>query len=86
MRTWLPVLFSSLLEKELIMNMDRIAGNLKQVKANIKQTWGKITKDQFLVMEGRREFWAGLTQESYGITRDEEPRNHAKHQSLHKLK
>lgn len=68
------------------MNMDRIAGNFKQVKANIKQTWGKITKDQFLVMEARREFWAGLTQESYGITRDEEPGHHAKYKSLHKAK
>lgn len=68
------------------MNMDRIAGNLKQFKAHIKQKWGKITNDQFLVMEGRREFWAGITQESYGITRDEAPKRHAAWQSQHKGK
>ena len=46
------------------MNWDRIEGNWKQFKGNVKEKWGKLTDDQLDVI-------AGKIQESYGITKDE---------------
>jgi len=52
------------------MNSDRIEGNWKQLKGNIKQQWGKLTDDQFYVFAGKRDLLAGIIQESNGISRD----------------
>ena len=53
------------------MNIDRIQGVLKQLKGSAKQQWGKLIDDQFIVMEGKRDYRAGVVQESFSITRDE---------------
>lgn len=53
------------------MNLDRIEGNWKQLKGNIKQHWGKLTGDQPAVIAGKRDRQAGNAQESYGISKDE---------------
>ncbi len=37
------------------MNWDRIEGNRKQLKGNIKQQRGKLTDDQLDVIAGKRE-------------------------------
>ena len=53
------------------MNLDRIEGNLKKFKGNVKQQWGKLTDDQLDVIAGKREHLAGKTQVMYGICKDE---------------
>jgi uncharacterized protein YjbJ (UPF0337 family) len=53
------------------MNWDRIEGNWKQFKGNVKAQWGKLTDDQLDVIAGKRENLAGKIQETYGISRDE---------------
>jgi uncharacterized protein YjbJ (UPF0337 family) len=68
------------------MNMDRIEGNWKQIKSHIKYQFGKMINDQFIVMEARRDNQEGISQESYGIARDEAPQRHAEWQALHKEK
>lgn len=52
------------------MNSDRIEGNWKQLKGNVKQQWGKLINDQFLAMEGKRDLLSGIVQESNGLFRE----------------
>ena len=52
------------------MNWDRIEGNCKQFKGDIKQKWGKLTDDQLDVIAGKREALSGRIQETYGISKE----------------
>lgn len=63
------------------MNMDRIEGNWRQLKGNLKQHWGKWVDDPFMAMEGRRDSMAGITQASFGIARDRAPKRMAEWQA-----
>lgn len=56
---------------ENAMNRDRIEGNWKQFKGNVKEKWGKLTGNPFDVNEGKRDRLAGKIQEAYGVTKDE---------------
>ena len=53
------------------MNWDRVEGNWKQFKGQVKQKWGKLTDDQLDVISGNRDELVGRIQESYGIAKDE---------------
>ena len=53
------------------MNWDRIEGNWKQLQGRVTEQWGKLTDDDFDVVNGRREQLAGKIQERYGIAKDE---------------
>jgi uncharacterized protein YjbJ (UPF0337 family) len=53
------------------MNWDRIEGDWKQFKGNIKTRWGKLTDDQLDVIAGQRDVLAGKIQEAYGISKDQ---------------
>ena len=53
------------------MTWDRIEGNLKQFKGQVKEQWGNLTDDDFDKAAGRRDQLAGRIQERYGIARDE---------------
>ena len=56
------------------MNWDRVEGNWKQFKGNVKTQWGKLTDDDLDVIAGNRERLAGKLQETYGIAKDEAER------------
>ncbi len=56
------------------MNWDRIEGNWKQFKGQVKQQWGKLTDDDIDVIGGKREQLVGKIQEQYGIGKDEAER------------
>jgi uncharacterized protein YjbJ (UPF0337 family) len=56
------------------MNWDRIEGNWKQVKGQVKEKWGKLTDDHLDVIAGKRDQLVGRIQEAYGISRDEADR------------
>jgi uncharacterized protein YjbJ (UPF0337 family) len=58
-------------ERDAEMNWDRIEGDWKQFKGNIKTRWGKLTDDQLDVIAGQRDVLAGKIQEAYGISKDE---------------
>lgn len=53
------------------MNWDRIQGDWKQLKGNIKVRWGKLTDDELDVIAGKRDVLAGKIQEAYGISKEE---------------
>jgi uncharacterized protein YjbJ (UPF0337 family) len=56
------------------MNWDRIEGNWKQFKGQVKEQWGRFTDDELDVVAGKRDQFLGKLQEKYGITKDEAQR------------
>lgn len=53
------------------MNWDTIEGNWKQFSGKVKEKWGKLTDDDLMAVNGKREQLAGKIQECYGIGKDE---------------
>lgn len=53
------------------MNKDLLAGKWKQLRGEIKNTWGKLTDDEIDQMEGDFDKWVGTLQEKYGYTKME---------------
>lgn len=68
------------------MNMDRVEGKLKQIKSHLKHNFGRLINDQFLIMESRRDYQEGFSQEAYGMSREEAPKSYAKWQAMQKGK
>jgi uncharacterized protein YjbJ (UPF0337 family) len=75
------------------MNSDQLQGKWKQAKGQIKERWGKLTDDDFNVINGQQEQLIGKIQERYGITRevaqkqvDEWMRSHAEESDLSRRK
>lgn len=55
--------------QQAMPNADAIKGRWQQVVGAAKSTWGKLTDDELLKLEGHEQKLAGLVQERYGITR-----------------
>ena len=53
------------------MNTDRMKGNWKQLVGKAKEKWGKLTDNDWKVVEGKRDQLVGKVQERYGIAREE---------------
>ena len=60
--------------KELVMDWNRVEGNWKQVKGQVKEKWGKLTDDDLTAINGKREQLEGKIQERYGIAKDQHAR------------
>jgi uncharacterized protein YjbJ (UPF0337 family) len=56
------------------MNWDRVEGNWKTFKGQVKQKWGKLTDDDLDVIAGKREELVGRIQNAYGMSRDDADR------------
>lgn len=52
------------------MDWDRIEGNWKQLTGKVKEQWGKLTDDDLVAIDGKREQLEGVLQERYGIGKD----------------
>ncbi|MDB6060832.1 MAG: CsbD-like [Verrucomicrobiaceae bacterium] len=52
------------------MNRDRIEGNWKQLKGNVKERWGQFRGDDYLIIAGRHEQRNGKIQRHYGIAKE----------------
>ncbi|MBV8186389.1 MAG: CsbD family protein [Alphaproteobacteria bacterium] len=50
---------------------EKIKGSWNQTKGAIKEQWGKLTDDDLLEIEGRRDQLVGKLQTRYGISRDQ---------------
>ena len=53
------------------MDWNRVEGNWKQIKGQVKEKWGKLTDDDLLEIEGRRDQLVGKIQARYGVTKEE---------------
>jgi uncharacterized protein YjbJ (UPF0337 family) len=64
-----------LIERRLdTMNSDQLKGNWTQFVGKAKEKWGRLTDDDWKVVEGKRDQLVGKIQERYGITREEAER------------
>jgi len=52
-----------------MQNLDEIKGVWKQQVGAAKISLGKLTEDELLQVQGRRDRLAGLVQERYGLAR-----------------
>ena len=50
---------------------EKIKGSWSQTKGTIKEQWGKLTDDDLLQIEGRRDQLVGKIQTRYGISHDQ---------------
>lgn len=53
------------------MNAQTIKGDWKQLRGQVKETFGKLTDDDLLVAEGNADQLVGAIQKRYGYTRDQ---------------
>ena len=66
------------------MNNDILAGNWKQFKGNMLETWGKFTESDLDVANGKRDQIVGKIQEHYGVAKEEaEKQLHTFESSVH---
>lgn len=56
------------------INRDILAGKWKQMRGQVKQTWGKLTDNDLDRISGRFDELAGLVQEKYGYSREQAER------------
>ena len=49
----------------------KIKGSWMQTKGAVKEQWGKLTDDDLMEIQGRRDQLVGKIQSRYGINRDE---------------
>jgi uncharacterized protein YjbJ (UPF0337 family) len=52
-------------------SVDKLKGNWKQFKGQIQQKWGKLTEDDLMQINGRREELIGRIQQRHGAQREE---------------
>lgn len=52
------------------MNWDQVEGKWKQYKGQVKEQWGKLTDDDIVAIDGKRQQLVGKIQERYGIAKD----------------
>ena len=53
------------------MDWNRVEGNWKQVKGSVKEKWGKLTDDDLIAINGKRDQLEGKLQERYGYNKDQ---------------
>lgn len=52
------------------MDRNRIEGNWKQAKGQIKEKWGQLTDDDLNKIDGKRDQLEGALQQRYGLAKD----------------
>ncbi len=49
---------------------EKVKGSWSQTKGAVKEQWGKLTDDDLMAIEGRRDQLVGKIQTRYGISRE----------------
>jgi uncharacterized protein YjbJ (UPF0337 family) len=50
---------------------DQLEGQWKQFRGSVRETWGKLTDDDFEQVRGNRDQLVGRIQERYGIAKED---------------
>ncbi len=53
------------------MNWDQVKGKWKEVQGQVKDKWGKLTDDDLLQINGKKEVLVGRLQKHYGHSKEE---------------
>ncbi len=56
------------------MNWDQIEGNWVKAKGKLHQQWGKLTDDDIMRINGKRQELTGRLQERYGCAKEQAER------------
>jgi uncharacterized protein YjbJ (UPF0337 family) len=51
------------------MNKDIFEGNLKHLKGRVREVWGKLTRNEFDVINGKCDQLEGKVMMHYGLSR-----------------
>jgi uncharacterized protein YjbJ (UPF0337 family) len=58
-------------EWRFIMNKEQVQGKSEQLKGSIKKTWGKLTDNDIMLLEGKRDQFIGKLKEHYGLSKED---------------
>lgn len=53
------------------MNQDTLSGKWKEIKGQMRKTWGKLTDDEVEQTKGNMESISGLIQQKYGYAKED---------------
>jgi uncharacterized protein YjbJ (UPF0337 family) len=53
------------------MNWDQISGKWMELKGQVKQRWGKLTDQDIVIINGKREILAGKIRERTGAVKEQ---------------
>ena len=53
------------------MDWNRVEGNWKEVKGQVKEKWAKLTDDDLMEINGKRDQLEGRLQKRYGYAKDQ---------------
>jgi uncharacterized protein YjbJ (UPF0337 family) len=62
---------STTVSPEVKTMWEKMKGSWKQTKGAVKEQWGKLTDDDLMQVEGRREILVGKIQTRYGISHEQ---------------
>ena len=53
------------------MNKEQIEGKTTKLKGRIKETWGKLTDNDIMLLEGKRDQFLGKLKDHYGLAKEQ---------------
>jgi len=56
------------------VNTAQVKGNWQQLVGKAEEKWGRLTEDDWKIIEGKRDQLVGKIQQRYGIAREEAER------------
>jgi uncharacterized protein YjbJ (UPF0337 family) len=62
---------SSTISPEVKTMWEKFKGSWQQTKGAVKEQWGKLTDDDLMQVQGRREILVGKIQTRYGISHEQ---------------
>jgi uncharacterized protein YjbJ (UPF0337 family) len=62
---------STTLSPEVKTMWEKIKGSWQQTEGTVKEQWGKLTNDDLMQIQGRREVLVGKIQTRYGISHEQ---------------
>lgn len=62
---------STTVSPEVKTMWEKFKGSWQQTKGAVKEQWGKLTDDDLMQVQGRREVLVGKIQTRYGISHDQ---------------
>jgi uncharacterized protein YjbJ (UPF0337 family) len=62
---------STTVSPEVKTMWEKMKGSWQQTKGAVKEQWGKLTDDDLMQVEGRRDVLVGKIQTRYGISREQ---------------
>ena len=53
------------------MNKEQVQGKAEQLKGELKKTWAKLTDNDIMLLEGKRDQFLGKLKEHYGLAKED---------------